>query len=84
MVENQQYRELFNAIHTRPACEAQEIYNRLRTSNQPLNVLESIKQADVLLPNPTANARDPDPRLAQLDQEARQSAPSKLLPSLGQ
>ncbi|KAM0359918.1 hypothetical protein HYE67_001856 [Fusarium culmorum] len=52
MLENQQYRELFSAIHDRPDYEAQEIYNRIRKSNEPLSVLEAIKEAEVLLPDP--------------------------------
>ncbi|EKJ68898.1 hypothetical protein FPSE_10924 [Fusarium pseudograminearum CS3096] len=51
MLENQQYRELFNAIRDRPDCEAQEIYNRIRKSNEPFSVLEAIKEAEVLLPD---------------------------------
>jgi hypothetical protein len=58
MLENQQYRELFNAIHERSDCEAQEIFNRIRTTNEPLSVLEAIKQAEVLLPDPISSQSD--------------------------
>ncbi|KAI1060876.1 hypothetical protein LB507_010206 [Fusarium sp. FIESC RH6] len=51
MMENQQYRELYNAIHERPDREAQEIFNRIRASNEPFSVLEAIKEAEVLLPD---------------------------------
>ncbi|KAF4454241.1 hypothetical protein F53441_3241 [Fusarium austroafricanum] len=74
IIENQQYRELFDAIQKKPDCEAQEIFNRLRASNQPLNVLESIRQAEVLLPNPTANTWTDDPRLKRLDEKALESS----------
>jgi hypothetical protein len=62
MLENQQYRELFNAIHERPDCEAQEIFNRIRSSNEPLSVLEAIKQAEVLLPDPVSSQSDGTPQ----------------------
>jgi hypothetical protein len=48
--ENRQLRELFNLIHERPAVEANEIYNRIRRSDNPLEVLQLVKQADLLLP----------------------------------
>ncbi|KAL3601798.1 hypothetical protein FPOAC2_06072 [Fusarium poae] len=62
MLENQQYRELFNAIHERPDCEAQEIFNRIRASNEPLSVLEAIKQAEVLLPGPASSYSNGTPQ----------------------
>lgn len=74
LVENQQYRELFDAINKKPECEAQEIFNRLRSSDQPLAVLESMKQAEALLPKPSTNTWDSDPRLAFFDQKAFESS----------
>ncbi|RKL02913.1 hypothetical protein BFJ68_g11702 [Fusarium oxysporum] len=74
LVENQQYRELFDAINKKPECEAQEIFNRLRSSDQPLTVLESVRQAEVLLPKLSTNTRDSDPRLAFFDQKAFESS----------
>ncbi|KAJ4258159.1 hypothetical protein NW762_008300 [Fusarium torreyae] len=74
MLENKQYRELFNAIHKKPDYEAREIFNRLRTSDQPLSVLESVRQAEVLLPDLTACAWIADPQPARLDQKALQSS----------
>ncbi|RGP81054.1 hypothetical protein FLONG3_843 [Fusarium longipes] len=68
MLENQQYRELFNAIHERPDCEAQEIFNRIRTSNEPFSVLEAVKQAEVLLPDPVSSS--------QSDEATQASVPS--------
>lgn len=50
MEENQQLRELFNLMHERPAKEASEVYKRLRANDDPLKVLQVIKQADLLLP----------------------------------
>ncbi|KAF5623496.1 Nit-4-like protein [Fusarium sp. NRRL 25303] len=74
LVENQQYRELFDAINNKPECEAQEIFNRLRSSDQPLAVLESMRQAEVLLPKPSTNTWGSDPRLAFFDQKALESS----------
>ncbi|KAF9774768.1 hypothetical protein IL306_007198, partial [Fusarium sp. DS 682] len=73
LVENQQYRELCDAIHKKPECEAQEIFNRLRSSDQPLTVLESLKQAELLLPKPTISRWDSDPRVADFDQKTLES-----------
>ncbi|KAI7764089.1 hypothetical protein LZL87_006471 [Fusarium oxysporum] len=73
-IENQQYRELFDAINKKPECEAQEIFNRLRSSDQPLTVLESVRQAEVLLPRSSTNTWDSDPRLVFFDQEAFESS----------
>ena len=50
MEENQQLRELFSLMHERPAIEANEVYKRLRVSDDPLEVLQLVKQADLLLP----------------------------------
>ncbi|KAG5771828.1 hypothetical protein H9Q72_001763 [Fusarium xylarioides] len=58
----------------KPECEAQEIFNRLRSSDQPLAVLESMRQAEVLLPKPSTNTWDSDPRLAFFDQKAFESS----------
>ncbi|KAF5234649.1 hypothetical protein FANTH_12001 [Fusarium anthophilum] len=70
LVENQQYRELFDAINKKPECEAQEIFNRLRSSDQPLAVLESMRQTEALLPKASTNTWDSDPRLAFFDKKA--------------
>ncbi|KAG4255551.1 hypothetical protein FPRO04_08496 [Fusarium proliferatum] len=74
LVENQQYRELFDAINKKSECEAQELFNRLRSSDQPLAVLESMRQAEVLLPKPSTNTWGSDPRLAFFDQKAFESS----------
>lgn len=52
MEENRQLRELFGLIHERPAIEANEIYTRIRSSDDPFEVLELVRQADLLLPRP--------------------------------
>ncbi|KAF5027613.1 hypothetical protein F66182_284 [Fusarium sp. NRRL 66182] len=78
MLENKQYRELFTAIHKRPDYEAREIFSRLRNSNQPLDVLQAIKQAEVLLPDPAVIAWASDPQLESLDQDALQSSTIKV------
>ncbi|KAF4336103.1 pathway-specific regulatory nit-4 [Fusarium beomiforme] len=69
LVENQQYRELFDAIRTKPECEAQEIFNHLRLTDQPLSVLEWFRQAEVLLPKHATSTWDCDPIVADFDQK---------------
>lgn len=50
MDENRQLRELFSLVHERPAVEANEIFKRIRTTEDPLEVLELVNQADLLIP----------------------------------
>ena len=77
--ENEEYRELFEFIRNRPAPEAQAIFNRIRTSQNPFNVLRSIKEADILIPHSISSASgQPDPRQQKLNQEALESAPIKV------
>ncbi|KAF7549675.1 hypothetical protein G7Z17_g6218 [Cylindrodendrum hubeiense] len=56
-LENTQYRELFILLRDKPEGESDEIFRRLRVSSDPLRVLEAIKQAELLLPNPASNER---------------------------
>lgn len=50
--ENTSLRELLETIQDRPQVDSQEIIRRLRISDDPLVVLETLKQADILLPRP--------------------------------
>nr|XP_036574559.1 C6 transcription factor [Colletotrichum truncatum]KAF6781008.1 C6 transcription factor [Colletotrichum truncatum] len=54
--------------------EAQEIFRRIRVSGDPLRVLESIRQAEILLPSPESNERVNDSRLAKLNEKAMESS----------
>lgn len=48
-----------------------EILNRLRSTNDPIAVLKSVRQADILLPNLSGTGSQ-TPRLQKLDTEALQ------------
>ncbi|KAF6800192.1 C6 transcription factor [Colletotrichum sojae] len=68
--ENAQYRDLFRMVCSKTEDEAQEIFRRIRVSGDPLRVLESIRQAEILLPSPAASDRVHDSRLAKLNDKA--------------
>ncbi|EFQ34274.1 uncharacterized protein GLRG_09418 [Colletotrichum graminicola M1.001] len=72
--ENAQYRDLFRMVCTKSEDEAKEIFRRIRASGDPIRVLESIRQAEILLPVPATNDRTRDMRLTKLDERALQSS----------
>lgn len=49
--ENNQYKELYNLLRDTPYAESSEILRRIKSSNNPLDVLGFIRQARLLLPN---------------------------------
>ena len=65
--ENDELRELYGYLRYRSEPEANEIYRRIRTSNNPIDVLNFIKQADMLLMHPTPWPDRLDARLERLD-----------------
>lgn len=72
--ENVQYRELFRMVCTKSEDEAKEIFRRIRLSGDPLRVLESIRQAEILLPSLPVNDRVSDSRLAKLNERAMENS----------
>lgn len=70
--------QLFSFIHNRTEADAWEIFKRIRLSKDPLAVLQSVKDADIVLPNPSLVpvASDlNDPRIRKLDDDARDNSP---------
>ncbi|KAH7230155.1 uncharacterized protein BKA55DRAFT_583539 [Fusarium redolens] len=49
MTELEHLRELYSMIHSRSMEEAQEIFNRIRTSSDPIEVLQMVKASELLL-----------------------------------
>jgi hypothetical protein len=49
MTELEQLRELYSIIHSRSIEEAQEIFNRIRTNSDPIEVLQMVKASELLL-----------------------------------
>ncbi|KAH7231813.1 uncharacterized protein BKA55DRAFT_486380, partial [Fusarium redolens] len=47
--ELEQLRELYGIIHSRSTEEAQEIFNRIRTNSDPIEVLQMVNASDLLL-----------------------------------
>ncbi|KAJ0334268.1 hypothetical protein COL5a_000316 [Colletotrichum fioriniae] len=72
--ENVQYKELFRMVCTKSEDEAKEIFRRIRLSGDPLRVLESIRQAEILLPSLPVNDRVSDSRLAKLNEKAMENS----------
>ncbi|GJC93282.1 C6 transcription factor [Colletotrichum higginsianum] len=77
-VENAQYRDLFRMVCTKTEDEAKEIFRRIRVSGDPLRVLESIRQAEILLPTPSTNDRLHDSRLAKINEKALENSPIRV------
>jgi len=79
--EVDQLRELIFAIRTRPEIEAQEIFRRLRVTSDPLDVVRSLRDGDLLLqhstPTPVADPLTPG-QLEQLDLSALEASTIKV------
>ena len=77
--ERDQLRELLNLIREQPDTEAHEIFRRLRTSSDPLQLLRFVRQAHILIPNPDPVSRlSPHPEIEKIDSEALRWSPLKL------
>jgi hypothetical protein len=49
MTELKHLRELYSMIYSRSTEEAQEIFNRIRTNSDPIEVLQMVKASELLL-----------------------------------
>ncbi|KAH7142248.1 hypothetical protein DER46DRAFT_619122 [Fusarium sp. MPI-SDFR-AT-0072] len=49
MTELEQLRELYSMIHSRSTEEAQEIFNRIRTNSDPIEIFQMVKASELLL-----------------------------------
>jgi hypothetical protein len=76
--ENDELRELYGYLRFRSEPEAYEIYRRIRTSNNPIEVLNFIKQADMLLMNPSPWPDRLDARLERWDLNALRNSVFKV------
>lgn len=75
--ELMELRELYNNIRTRPEKEAFDIFTRIRNSNNPVEILRLIKEADLLLLNPTTGV-NVNPRVEKLNLDALQISKLKV------
>ncbi|KAF1969360.1 hypothetical protein BU23DRAFT_438119, partial [Bimuria novae-zelandiae CBS 107.79] len=55
--ERDQLQDLFDLLCTSPDAEAEELFRRLRTSRNPLSVLQVVRQAHLLLSEPDPTSR---------------------------
>ena len=77
--ERDQLRDLFHMIHARPDIEAQEIFRRLRTSQDPLQVLRTVVEADTLFSSPgPASSLSTHPQVENIDSQALRWSSLKL------
>ncbi|EFZ00818.2 Zn(2)-C6 fungal-type DNA-binding domain protein [Metarhizium robertsii ARSEF 23] len=70
MNENEQYRELFQLLCTKPKDEALELFRRIRESGEPFIVFEAVRQAEVLFPNHSPSETYGSYQLERLDRLA--------------
>ncbi|KAI3394728.1 hypothetical protein diail_2257 [Diaporthe ilicicola] len=73
-----QMRELFSFIHNRSETDALEIFRRMRLLKDPLVVLQSVRDADLVMPNPSlfpATSGLNEPRMRKLDDDALKNSP---------
>lgn len=70
MSENDQYRELFQLLCTKPEDEALELFRRIRESGEPFILFEAVRQAEVLFPNPSPSETYGSYQLERLDRLA--------------
>ncbi|KAK3994470.1 hypothetical protein QBC44DRAFT_286285 [Cladorrhinum sp. PSN332] len=77
--ENQDLKELLSYMKRRPEDEAFEVYKRLRTADDPLQVLQFFRHADTLLLMPSSNGALVCDRIAKdLELEAQAVSDTKV------
>lgn len=87
--ENDQYKALFGILRNRPRGEAHDIFSRIRNAEEPVSVLRTIKDAELLLPwsspgsasgsgSGSHTPQTKDAALDKLDAEALAEAPIKV------
>ncbi|KAI1424240.1 putative C6 transcription factor [Xylaria sp. FL1777] len=76
--ENLELRQLFHDLSKRPEPEAYDIFQRLRSADDPISLAHSIRQAELLLPLHASEDRGEFPTLQQLDIDALEASPIKV------
>ncbi|KAI0394449.1 putative C6 transcription factor [Xylariaceae sp. FL0594] len=76
--ENQQLRQLYRDLATRPESEAYAIFQRLRSVEDPIALADAIRQAELLLPQPATQENEELTALQQLDSEALRRSPIRV------
>lgn len=85
--EVQDLRLIYEIIRNRSEQEAFEIFQRIRRTSDPMELLKSLKEADILLsaltPSTTVEIGEADASVEQLDADALDSSLSKFLQGHG-
>ena len=68
--ENLRYRDLVSILRSRTDAEAYEILIRIRAAEDPLRVLDAVREAEIILPVPSFSGKASASELVKLDQEA--------------
>ena len=75
--ESDELKELYEALRTRPHDQAYAIFARIRSTLDPAAVLQSVKQADLLLPDSLSDTYC-NSRLHELDAQALEQSLLKV------
>ena len=81
MDENERLRELFDYLSNRPESEAQEIWKRIRFSGDVQEVIQAVRDAEILLRTPSDSGHGPleaTGPLERLEQQALEGSFIKL------
>lgn len=70
MRENDQYRQLFHLLRSKPEIEALEMLQFIREASEPEIILETAMQTETLLPNLSSTDLDRVSQMQRLDCEA--------------
>lgn len=76
--ENLRYRDLVGVLRSWTESEAFEIFTRLRAAEDPLRVLDTVREAEIILPTPGFTGRPSDRELLELEQEAKENSAIKV------
>ncbi|KAH0401812.1 hypothetical protein KCU89_g3781, partial [Aureobasidium melanogenum] len=73
--ENTQLRTLYDFLQNRPLIEAEEIFRRVRSTQDPLDVLRHVTTADLLMAQTTASEKHTHSQNLQSSSSNRNYAP---------
>ncbi|KAI3325344.1 putative C6 transcription factor [Xylariaceae sp. AK1471] len=76
--ENMELRQLFHDLSKRPEAEAYDIFQRLRSVDDPIALAHSIRQAELLLPHPASQDHGEFTTLQQLNFNALEKSLIKI------
>ena len=72
--EKARYEDFFRLLHTKPDGDALDILRRIRVSEDPLAILDAIREAELLLPDGPSCSGLGEENVARLDQSALESS----------